>query len=249
MKASIIIPTFNALHFTKQCLSSLRLTTRFPHEIIIVDNGSTDGTREFIAGKKDIRLITSDENLGYAGACNLGIKASDSRYIVISNNDIIFTPNWLSRLIETSEVNESVGLVGPVTNNAAGYHRQPHNSYENNISLFKESKRIREQNKGSYLFVTLLIFFCTLIKRKTVEQIGILDPNLGLGGCDDLDYSFRAHMAGLRLILDRSVFVHHFCSKTYSSNSLDYWGLSKESISRYNKKWLGISKVGAGSNI
>lgn len=249
MKASIIIPTFNALHFTKQCLSSLRLTTRFPHEIIVVDNGSTDGTREFIDSQKDVRLITSDENLGYAGACNLGIAASYSKYIVISNNDIIFTPNWLSHLVETSEVNESVGLVGPVTNHASGYHQQPHNSYENNIGLFSEAKRIREKNKGHYMFVPLLIFFCTLIKRKTVEQIGILDPTFGLGGCDDLDYSFRAHTAGLALILDLSVFVHHFCSKTYSTNSLDYWGLSKEAIGRYNKKWLGISKVGSRSNI
>jgi len=249
MKASIIIPTFNALHFTKQCLDSIRLTTRFPHEIIIVDNGSTDGTREFIDTQKDIRLIKSDSNLGYAGACNLGIKNSDSKYIVISNNDILFTPNWLSHLIETSEISDEVGLVGPVTNHASGFHRQPHKSYTTNLDLFREAARIRMKNKGNFMFVPVLIFFCTLIKRKTVEQIGILDPNLGLGGCDDLDYSFRARMAGIQLILDLSVFVHHFCSKTYTSNDLNYINLLQESRDRYNKKWEGISSAGKPSNI
>ena len=249
MKASIIIPTFNALHFTKQCLDSIRLTTRFPHEIIIVDNGSTDGTREFIDTQKDIRLIKSDSNLGYAGACNLGIKNSDSKYIVISNNDILFTPNWLSHLIETSEISDEVGLVGPVTNHASGFHRQPHKSYTTNLDLFREAARIRMKNKGNFMFVPVLIFFCTLIKRKTVEQIGILDPNLGLGGCDDLDYSFRARMAGIQLILDLSVFVHHFCSKTYTSNDLNYINLLQESRDRYNKKWEGISSAGRPLNI
>jgi len=248
MKASIIIPTFNALHFTKRCLASLRLTTRFPYEIIVVDNGSTDGTREFIESQKDVQLIKSDFNLGYAGACNLGIRSSDSKYVVISNNDIIFTPNWLSHLVDTSEVNESVGLVGPVTNHASGYHVQPFRPYKDNIGLFRESKRIYAENKGSYMFVPLLIFFCTLIKRKTIDTIGVLDPNLGLGGCDDLDYSFRNRMAGLASLLDLSVFVHHFCSKTYSSNDLDYWKLIKESIDRYNRKWEGISRIGTPSN-
>jgi len=244
MKASIIIPTFNALKYTKLCIYSIRLTTSFPYEIIIVDNGSTDGTREYIEDQKNINLIKSKTNLGYAGACNLGIKISDSKYIVISNNDIIFTPNWLTHLIETSEINNSIGLVGPITNRASGYHRQPHDSYNNNIELFKESKRLYEKNKGSYLSVPVLIFFCTLIKRKTIDLVGLLDPNLGLGGCDDFDYCFRVNMAGLNCILATSVFVHHFCSRTFSSNHLDYWGLSKESINLFNKKWQGISRIG-----
>ena len=123
MKASIIIPTYNALEYTKKCLRSIRTFTEFPYEIIIVDNGSTDGTQEYIKKQKGIKLLETKTNLGYAGACNVGMPTSDSEYIVISNNDIIFTPNWLIHLVETAELNPRIGLVGPITNRAAGHHK------------------------------------------------------------------------------------------------------------------------------
>lgn len=244
MKASIIIPVFNALKYTKLCLSSLRLTTFFPHELIFVDNGSTDGTIEFLSEFSNIKVIRSEKNLGYAGACNLGIKKSDSDYIVISNNDIFFTPHWLTHLVEASESFPNIGIVGPATNKAAGFHVIPHYAYNGKLELFAESKRIYSEYKSSPLGVSSLIFFCVLIKRKTIEAVGLLDSSLGLGGCDDFDYSFRVNQAGLICVLARSVFVHHFCSRTFALNDLDYWGLSRESIDLYNKKWKGISEIG-----
>jgi len=244
MKASIIIPTFNALDFTKVCLYSLRLATRFPHEIIVVDNGSTDGTREYIETQEDVKLIKTKSNLGYAGACNLGISSTDSEYIVISNNDVMFTPYWLTRLIHTSNLDPTFAVVGPITNHAAGLHVQPFAPYENHTGLILESQRLYKQNRGSILRVSALVFFCTLIKRKTIEAVGVLDPDLGLGGCDDFDYSFRVNMAGLSCVLDKSVFIHHFCSRTFKGNHFDYWKLGQESIDLYNKKWLGISRIG-----
>jgi len=244
MKATIIIPTFNALKYTRLCLYSLNLTTFFPHELIFVDNGSTDGTIEFLSGFSNITLIRSKKNLGYAGACNLGIKKSDSDYIVISNNDIFFTPYWLTHLVEASESSENIGIVGPVTNTAAGYHIIPHNAYTGKLGLFNESRIIYLQNKGALFNVPVLIFFLTLLKRKTIDLVGLLDPDLGLGGCDDFDYSFRVIQAGLKCMLATSVYVHHFCSRTFSSNNLPYIQLSIESIIRFNKKWEGITSIG-----
>jgi len=244
MKTSIIIPTFNALPFTKACLYSLRLSTRVPHEIIVVDNGSTDGTREYIKSLPDVKLIEASSNLGYSGACNLGIEASDSDYVVLSNNDVMFAPYWLSRLIHTAGRYSAFGLVGPATNCAAGQHRQPYRPYKCYSDLLFESQRIYREKKGSFLLVQALIFFCTLIKRKTIHDIGVLDPDLGLGGCDDFDYCFRASMAGLECVLDLSVFVHHFGSSTFRGEAFDYWGLNRESIDLYNKKWEGISRIG-----
>jgi len=248
MKAAIIMPTFNALKYTKLCIDSIRLTTRFPYEIIIVDNGSTDGTREWVELQKDIKLIKTKTNLGYAGACNVGMPTPLPEYIVFSNNDIIFTPNWLSHLINTAEAHKNIGIVGPVTNKAAAYHVQSHRSYNNDLELFKESKRIYLENKGRALIVPALVFFCTLVKRKTIEVIGFLDPSLGLGGCDDFDYSLRINRFGLTCVLDLSVFVHHFCSRTFSLNDLDYKKLSLESIDKFNKKWKGISHLGVKLN-
>ena len=243
MKASIIIPTFNALKYTKLCLYSLNLTTFFPHELIFVDNGSTDGTIEFLSEFSNITLIRSKINLGYAGACNLGIKKSDSDYIVISNNDIFFTPYWLTHLVEASESFPNIGLVGPATNKAAGFHVIPHNAYHGKLDLFAESKRIYKKYKGFVQKVTWLVFFCTLIKRETIENVGILDPNLGLGGCDDVDYSYRVNQSGRFCALARSVYVHHFCSSTYIANKLNYNQLLLESREMFIKKWKGITGI------
>lgn len=237
MDASIIIPTFNALDYTKKCLSSLKKNTKFPYKLIIVDNGSTDGTREWIEKQKDITLIKTEENLGYAGACNVGMQISDSKYIVLSNNDILFTPGWLSHFIEITKINSRIGLVGPVTNNAAGGHREMVRSYESDDDMFKYAAEIRKRNSGFIQEVPWLVFFCTLIKRSVVDKIGHLDESFGLGGHDDLDYSKRAAEAGFCCVIDRSVFVHHYCSITYRINQMPYNELLVQARQKFCLKW------------
>lgn len=237
MEASIIIPTLNALDYTKKCLASLRRHTKFPYKLIIVDNGSTDGTREWIEKQKDITLIKTKENLGYAAACNLGMNLSNSEYLVFSNNDLLFTPGWLTQFIETTKINSRIGLVGPITNNAAGSHREMLRSYQNDEEMFKMAADIRQRNSGFILQVPWLVFFLTLIKRSVVDKIGALDESFGLGGHDDLDYSMRANEAGFSCVIDRSVYVHHYCSITYRSNRMDYNKLLMQARVKFCEKW------------
>jgi len=237
MNATIIIPTYNALEYTKKCLSSLKLSTRFPYNIIIVDNGSTDGTREYIEKNKYARLIKTKSNLGYAGACNVGMQTSNSKYIILSNNDILFTPGWLSKLIETAELNSRIGLVGPITNLAAGSHKEMLRSYKTDSQMLFQAAELRKINHGLVHEVPWLVFFCTLIKRSVYEKIGLLDDSFGLGGHDDLDYSMRARSAGYCCVIDRSVFVHHYCSITYKSNKMEYNRLLSEARKKFCDKW------------
>ena len=237
MLAAIIIPTYNALEYTKKCLSSLRMATHFPHEIIVVDNGSSDGTLEYIEQQKDVRLIKTGQNLGYAGACNVGMPTSTSEYVVLTNNDIIFTPGWLAQLVETAELNPRIGLVGPITNLAAGPHREMLRSYKNDLEMLMQAAELRKRNHGLVHEVPWLVFFCTLIKRCVYEKIGKLDESFGLGGHDDVDYSMRALEAGWCCVLDRSVFVHHYCSATYKQNKMDYNQLLLEARKKFCDKW------------
>ena len=101
---SIIIPCWGQLAFTRQCLAALKSHTRRPWELIVVDNGSTDGTPDYLAGVSDmasvpVTVITNATNRGFPAAINQGLKAARGEYLVLLNNDVIVTDGWLEQLI------------------------------------------------------------------------------------------------------------------------------------------------------
>ncbi|HJT18925.1 MAG TPA: glycosyltransferase [Nitrospira sp.] len=112
--ASIVIPVWNKMELTAQCLTRLAEVTKdVDYEVIIVDNHSTDGTAEFlrrIGG--DVRVISNRENVGFAKACNQGARMAKGRYLVFLNNDTIPLPGWLDALVAEAEAHREVGIVG-----------------------------------------------------------------------------------------------------------------------------------------
>ena len=121
---SIIILTWNQLALTKECLASIERHTPEAHEIILVDNGSTDGTlpwlKEQVGGRENYVLIANSENLGFSKGCNQGIEAARGTDILLLNNDTVVTPNWLDGLMECLHSAPDVGIVGPMTNSISG---------------------------------------------------------------------------------------------------------------------------------
>lgn len=113
---SIVIPTFNKLELTQQCLEAIRATAGgVEHEVVVVDNASTDDTarflrREHAAGR--LRAVLNEENLGFGKACNLGVAASTGRLVLLLNNDTIPHAGWLEALVSTLDGDPSIGIVG-----------------------------------------------------------------------------------------------------------------------------------------
>ncbi len=102
--ASIIIPCWNQLEFTRQCIAALVRHTRAPWELIVVDNGSTDGTGDYLAGVQDaasvpVTVIANAANRGFPAAINRGLKVARGEYLVLLNNDVVVTDSWLDQLI------------------------------------------------------------------------------------------------------------------------------------------------------
>ena len=99
-KTSIIILTYNNLEYTKKCLESIKkYTEKNSYEIIIVDNNSTDGTREYLKKEKNLKVILNDSNEGFPKGVNKGIKiANKENDILLLNNDTVVTTNWLKNL-------------------------------------------------------------------------------------------------------------------------------------------------------
>jgi GT2 family glycosyltransferase len=112
---SIVIPVFNRVELTQQCLDAIESTVSLPYEVIVVDNASTDGTAAFLGEAESagrLRAILNDENLGFGKACNKGIAASRGRYVVLLNNDTIPLAGWLDALVSAVEADPTIGMAG-----------------------------------------------------------------------------------------------------------------------------------------
>ena len=101
--ASIIVPCWNQLEFTRQCIAALKSHTRPPWELIVIDNGSTDHTDAYLAGVRDmaavpVTVISNTTNRGFPAAINQGLKVARGDYLVLLNNDVVVTDGWLDQL-------------------------------------------------------------------------------------------------------------------------------------------------------
>jgi GT2 family glycosyltransferase len=101
---SIIVPCWNQLEFTQQCLAAVKEHTRPCWELIVIDNGSTDGTGLYLAGARDlsavpVTVVSNTTNLGFPAAINQGLQLARGEYLVLLNNDVVVTDAWLDQLI------------------------------------------------------------------------------------------------------------------------------------------------------
>ena len=147
-RLSLIMVASDGLELTCQALRSLREFTKMPYEIIVIDNASTDGTKEWLESQKDIRIVLHTGKLvSYGTAVNMGLReASDSsKYLAVLNNDLIFTDSWDARLIEAIEHPEwlrgveKIGIAGPMSNHVAGFQLFKNARY--NLSTLGEFSR------------------------------------------------------------------------------------------------------------
>jgi GT2 family glycosyltransferase len=111
--ASIIIPCWNQLESTRHCLQALFRHTRRPFELIVVDNGSNDGTGTYMEGIADaapvpVTVITNPTNRGFPAAVNQGLRLARGEYLVLLNNDAVVTDGWLDQLVALAEMRADV---------------------------------------------------------------------------------------------------------------------------------------------
>ncbi|WP_051624041.1 glycosyltransferase [Clostridium akagii] len=236
MKTSIIILTYNNLQFTKQCIESIRKNTRLgTYEIIVVDNASSDGTKDWLNEQDDIVSILNSENNGFPKGCNQGIEASKGDNILLLNNDVIVTYNWLENMLQCLYSSENVGAVGPVSNNVSYYQQIPVN-YTSLYELNQFATKYNVSNPMKWEERIKLIGFCMLIKRSVLEKTGLLDERFSPGNFEDDDLSLRIRNEGYKNILCKDTFIHHYGSMSFAKNK-SYVKLIDENQEKFIKKW------------
>lgn len=233
---SIIILTLNNWVLTQACLESIELYTDIPYELICIDNGSTDGTREHLRNRKNIRFIENSQNLGFAASCNQGIAVSSGEYILLLNNDTVVSHRWLGNLLRVLESSPKIAIVGPMSNLVLPQQHHPA-SYLNMEEYHRFCGGFNMVNPSLWRETTSISGFCMLFRRSLYEQIGGLDEVYALGGYEDIDFSYRTLKSGRRLFIAGDTFVHHEGNASFKTNSIDMQEVGLRNRRIFLRKW------------
>ena len=213
---AIVLLTRNQKEHTIECLRSLEKLEYPNFKIIVVDNGSTDGTpREIRTKFPHVTLIENEENLGFAEGSNVGIRRAITEgadYVLLLNNDTIVAPDLLTELVRVAEADTRIGIVGP----KIYYYHEPDRiqSVGGRIDWKRATSTLigtGEIDSGQYDQIREVDFVsgcALLIRRSVIEKVGLMDPAYFLY-YDEVDWNVRASRAGFRLVCVPSGKVWH----------------------------------------
>jgi len=233
---SIVIPACNQLELTRLCLESIDLYTIEDHEIIVVDNSSSEETLKYLAARKKVRLIRNSRNLGFAAACNQGLAAARGKYICLLNNDTIVTRGWLTHLVHHLEKNPAALAIGPVSNHAPD-HQMVQVALQDLSEIETIAHNIRINNWQKLSQTNFLSGFCLLLKAKAKKIIGGMDTRFWPGNFEDDDYCLRIKLAGYELLIAHDVFIAHFGKQTFASQNFNYDETLMHNWQLFREKW------------
>lgn len=235
---SIIIPTYNQREYVLQCVSSIEKHTPAPFEIIVVDNGSKDGTAEAMLRKGGmVRVAALDQNRGFAGGVNHGLMMARGRHIIVLNNDTLVTPGWLDNMMTCLASDPKIGVVGPVTNYIGG-DQQIQVPYREVEEMWPFAATHNRPDADKHRITDRLVGFCWLFSRELLERVGYLDEGYAVGNFEDDDWIIRVKLAGYQLAVAGDAFIHHFGSVSMKAlGEQDFAVVNKDNEQFYSQKW------------
>jgi len=261
---TLVVTTWNSLDMLKMFLKYLQRYTPDIYELIIVNNGSTDGTKEYLAKNIKATVINNEENLGVVVALDQADKLVKTKYMVSISDDILVTPNWLEDLIKIYESDPKIKTVAPFkpgTKIVHPYSDLSSREYWEDVQIDNSSKSKQElldlYSKNNYEeFVNdikkandfgnqdlecpfdFVSGCCVLVEKEFIDSIGgFSDTRFHIYGCEDVDRCWRIGKAGYKVIRTSEVYVHHFEGVSLKMNKLAWKKLTKENNKLLVDKW------------
>ena len=247
--ASVIIPVFNQVEFTARCLEALYANTPLDrvHEVIVIDNASSDGTAEFLEEARKrypkLKVLANRENLLFARACNQGADIAGGEVLVFLNNDTEPLPGWLERALERLDRDDSIGAVGikllfpdgTVQHCGIQFFRNAHPSYDVwplHLHLHAAADDPLVNVPGDADAVTGA---CLFIRSRLFRRIGGFEEGYGMY-FEDTDLCFKVRRAGKRVFYEpASVVIHHEGKSSPTRDIIN--ALNETSARRFFKTW------------
>ena len=227
---SVIVPNWNGINFVGMCLDSLAQLHFENFEVIVVDNGSTDGSRELIEEKYPwVRLRKLPHNMGFAIACNKGIKTSNAKYVVLLNNDIEVTTDWLTELYEGMERHPECGM-----GTTKMMFLDNRDIFYNTGDLFHSwsaggGRGQGEKDIGQYDLENYIFGACAgagIYRKELFNQIGLFDEDFFIFA-EDVDLNMRSQLQGFQAVYLPKSKVYHIGTATVGLYSDRYVYLCK----------------------
>jgi GT2 family glycosyltransferase len=254
---SIIIVSFNASADLERCLASLHHPPpATPHEIIVVDNRSADGSAEAARRWSDVRVIEAGGNLGFARANNIGIRASRGANLLLLNSDTIVPPGAVDGLIEQLRRDQSVAVVGPRLVDTAGrvelsFGRMigPFNELRQKTLVRGHANRIgaitamveRATNRPG--FPDWVSGACLLVRRHDADAVGLLDERYFMYA-EDVDFCAAIRARGRRVRFTPAVTVTHLRGRSAATAPAATGAAYRQSqlafYEKHHPRWLPL---------
>jgi GT2 family glycosyltransferase len=212
LELCIVVPNWNGADRLEACLDSLLAQSLAAH-IIVVDNGSTDGSLELLGKYPDIEVIRHDRNKGYAGGVNPGFRRAiemQAKYVAAFNNDAVADKHWLEKLVEFMEANDQVGIATCKLLDSSGKHIDSTGDYytvwglpyprgrgESDLDKYDDQTDIFAASGGASLY-----------RVSMLKQIELFDEDF-FAYYEDVDLSFRAQLAGWKVAYVPEAVAYH----------------------------------------
>lgn len=241
---SVIIPLFNNMDYTRQCIEQLvRNTSSDLYELILIDNGCTDDTYTILGDLPDsVKVIRNINNQGFAKACNQGAQVACGKYLLFLNNDTEPQAGWLEPLLNTAEQDVGIAAVG-------GKLLFPDGTIQHAGVVIADDRAISDPLVGKHIYDALqadhpeanvsrayqaLTAACLLVRREAFEAVQGFDEGYW-NGYEDVDLCFKFGQQGWRCVYQPdSVVIHH-----ESKSGNERFARATQNIQRLHDKWLG----------
>lgn len=218
----IVVINFNTQSLLLNCLQSIHAYTESPYHLIVVDNGSSDGSVESARALKwpNLTVIANETNGGYAKACNQGIRAGNSPYIILLNSDILAMKNWLQPLLDCMHGDDKIAVVGPKLVDLQG---RITGAGIVGTNAHHEPRGLLEYDEpGKYMLQEDCISVCGaayMIRRDLLSILGLFDENYFFY-FEETDYSFQARSHGYRVVYCPQSRMYHLLGKSCHNHTV-----------------------------
>jgi GT2 family glycosyltransferase len=236
---SVVIVSWNAKRYLEECLDSLNKDVcKFPMEIIVVDNASSDGSPEMVREKfPHVKLIKNAENLGFGKASNIGIREATGNYIALVNSDVHVLSNCITRLVEYCESNSEIGMSGPFIIGGDGEQQRSCRGFPGLWNMFCRALALDAvfpncKWLGGYLLnswnhntcapVDILSGCFWLVRRQALNDVGLLDESFFIYG-EDMDWCKRFWKKGWNIVFFPEAEAIHYGGASSSNAPIRFF--------------------------
>lgn len=223
------------LPILERFLSSIRQYCRCEYELIIVDNAGANAERSALLASSADKYLRIENRASVAAAWNTGITASDGRYVLVTNDDVVVSRDWFTRMQDVFQTHPRTGLVVPVMN-----YSVPEQTHLGDISHLDEAVPVRLAPFKQFIWGAFMLF-----TRESLQRVRGFSEEFEIAGGEDLDICFKLFEAGFDIYVDHRVFIYH----EWGSTGLRILGAAKRrelyeaNYAKFKRKWIRYTEA------